>query len=182
MLIAQEKKKKNIAEYLLYMWQLEDLFRAHKFDEKALYEFLIRPLKMDDQNKKEEIWHFYQNLRAEMITQNLQESGHREELREILRELSYLHHTLLSIKRDPKYALLFSQAEAHLTLLKKKSSDENLGDVEAALNGLYGLLILRLKKQEISNDTLSAMNTFSKFIAYLSASYHKLKDGDASLN
>lgn len=182
MLIAQEKKKKNIAEFLLYMWQLEDLFRAHKFDEKVLYEFLIQPLEMDDHNKKEEIWHFYQNIRAEMITQNLQESGHREELKEIIRELSYLHHTLLSIKRDPKYAMLFNQAEPHLSLLKKKSNDENIGDVEMALNGLYGLLLLRLKKQEISNDTQLAMDTFSKMLAYLTANYHKYKSGDLNLN
>ena len=29
MYIAQELRKKNIAEYLLYMWQVEDLLRAY---------------------------------------------------------------------------------------------------------------------------------------------------------
>lgn len=182
MLISQEKKKNNIAEFLLYMWQLEDLFRAHQFDEKALYDFFIRPLEMEDQKKKEEIWHFYQNIRAEMITQNLQEVGHREELKEIIKELSYLHHTLLSIKRDPKYVKLFSDAEPHLSLLKKKSNADDIGDVENMLNALYGLLLLRLKKREISEDTTQAMNTFSKLIAYLTANYHKLKSGDLDLS
>ncbi|MDY3089932.1 MAG: DUF4924 family protein, partial [Porphyromonas sp.] len=28
MIIAQRKRKENIAEYLLYMWQVEDLLRA----------------------------------------------------------------------------------------------------------------------------------------------------------
>ena len=28
MIIAQKKRKENIAEYLLYMWQIEDLIRA----------------------------------------------------------------------------------------------------------------------------------------------------------
>ncbi|MBR2242341.1 MAG: DUF4924 family protein, partial [Prevotella sp.] len=28
MYIAKELRKKNIAEYLLYMWQVEDLLRA----------------------------------------------------------------------------------------------------------------------------------------------------------
>ena len=32
MLIAREKKKNNIAEYILYMWQLEDMLRALKLD------------------------------------------------------------------------------------------------------------------------------------------------------
>ena len=31
MIIAQKKKKENIAEYILYMWQVEDLIRAYKF-------------------------------------------------------------------------------------------------------------------------------------------------------
>lgn len=32
MIIARQKRKENIAEYLLYMWQVEDLIRANKFD------------------------------------------------------------------------------------------------------------------------------------------------------
>ena len=29
MFVAQELKKKSIAEYLLYMWQVEDIIRAY---------------------------------------------------------------------------------------------------------------------------------------------------------
>ena len=32
MIIAKQKRKENIAEYLLYMWQIEDLIRANNFD------------------------------------------------------------------------------------------------------------------------------------------------------
>ena len=32
MIIARRKRKENIAEYLLYMWQVEDLIRANQFD------------------------------------------------------------------------------------------------------------------------------------------------------
>ena len=32
MYISQQLKKKNIAEYLLYMWQVEDMLRASNFD------------------------------------------------------------------------------------------------------------------------------------------------------
>ena len=28
MIVARQKKKENIAEYLLYMWQIEDIIRA----------------------------------------------------------------------------------------------------------------------------------------------------------
>ena len=58
MQIALEKKKKNIAEYLLYMWQLEDLFRAQQLDEASLYNLLVSPLDLEA-SKKAEIWNWY---------------------------------------------------------------------------------------------------------------------------
>ena len=41
MLIAQEKRKTNIAEYILYMWQVEDLIRAHQFNMDLIEQNLI---------------------------------------------------------------------------------------------------------------------------------------------
>ena len=32
MYIASQKHKENIAEYLLYMWQIEDMIRAYGLD------------------------------------------------------------------------------------------------------------------------------------------------------
>lgn len=32
MFTASQKRKENIAEYLLYMWQIEDLIRANDLD------------------------------------------------------------------------------------------------------------------------------------------------------
>ena len=32
MIVAKQKRKEKIAEYLLYMWQVEDLIRANQFD------------------------------------------------------------------------------------------------------------------------------------------------------
>ena len=32
MIIAQQKRHENMAEYLLYLWQVEDIIRACKLD------------------------------------------------------------------------------------------------------------------------------------------------------
>ena len=32
MLLAQQKQKENIAEYIIYMYQMEDIVRAFQFD------------------------------------------------------------------------------------------------------------------------------------------------------
>jgi len=180
MLIALEKKEKNISEYLLYMWQLEDLFRANHLDEKRIHEFLIHPLELNE-NKKAQIWDWYLDLIQKMRKQQLEKSGHLSELNEILAELNYLHQTLITVSRDPKYLEHYASAKAHLELLKSKSNKLHQNEVETALNGLYGLLLLRLKKREISDETEKAMASFSKFIAYLTAVYHKIKRGEISL-
>ena len=32
MFIASQKKKENVSEYILYMWQIEDIIRTFQFD------------------------------------------------------------------------------------------------------------------------------------------------------
>lgn len=176
MLIAIEKKKKNIAEFLLYMWQLEDLFRAQKMDETSIYTILVAPLELDAE-KKTEIWNWYKVILLELRSQDIQTSGHRAEIIEIMNELSYLHKTLISVTRDANYIEFYTKAKPHLELLKSKSGKDNQEDIETSLNGLYGLLLLRLNKKEISENTQSAMNAISKMIAYLAAKYHEINVG-----
>ena len=36
MYIAKKLREQNICEYLIYMWQIEDIIRAYKFDIDAL--------------------------------------------------------------------------------------------------------------------------------------------------
>lgn len=175
MLIALEKKKKNIAEYLLYMWQLEDLFRAHQLDESTLYNLLVSPLDIDAE-KKVEIWNWYKVILDEMIRQDIREVGHRAEVTDLMNELSYLHTMLISITNDAKYIALYSNAKPHLELLKSKSGEAKPEDIKTSLNGLYGMLLLRLKKQEISDDTQSAISSISKMVAYLAAKYHSINE------
>ena len=43
MYISEQLRKKNIAEYLLYMWQVEDVIRAYKLDlDRIRQEYLPR--------------------------------------------------------------------------------------------------------------------------------------------
>ena len=35
--IALAKRRENIAEYILYLWQIEDLLRALQFSPEAIY-------------------------------------------------------------------------------------------------------------------------------------------------
>lgn len=53
MIISSQKKKENIAEYLLYMWQIEDIIRAYKLDLDLIQENIIDKYDIPDSQKKE---------------------------------------------------------------------------------------------------------------------------------
>ena len=53
MIIARELRKKNIAEYILYMWQIEDLIRAYDFNIELIDKNLISKFKKSDEILRE---------------------------------------------------------------------------------------------------------------------------------
>ena len=59
--------------------------------------------------------------------------------------------------------------------LRKRGSDPNESEVETCLNALYGVMLLRLQKREISPDTQHAINEITTLIGMLSDYYQKDK-------
>ena len=52
MIIASQKKKENIAEYLLYMWQIEDIIRAYGLDIDQIQKHIIDSYDLPEEQKK----------------------------------------------------------------------------------------------------------------------------------
>jgi hypothetical protein len=97
----------------------------------------------------------------------------------IVNELTEIHFNLLYEKKDPKYGQLVFESANNLVEFRKKSNISNdISDVELALNALYGVLILKLKHQEISKQTIKAVDGFSKILSYLSLKYKELENQD----
>lgn len=178
MLIAREKKKNNIVEYVIYMWHIEDLIRSYKFDIKQ-----IRKKVIDEFNNPEtvklEMEGWYKGLIKTMQENGLEEKGHLPEVNEIVSELAYLHTTLLNLYQDKIYLERYNTAIPGLRHLEEKSNREIAHEVQGCLNGVYGLLLLRLQKRQISQETLDAVETFSKMLAYLAKKYTEFKSGKA---
>ena len=61
MIIAQKKRKENIAEYLLYMWQVEDLIRAAGVSPEGVDQLLLPRYDVDEE-KRAEIRSWYLEL------------------------------------------------------------------------------------------------------------------------
>lgn len=176
MLIAREKKKTNIAEYILYMWQVEAMLRALGLDIRQVDEKLIGSYRVDEATAKE-MHEWYENLIEMMHLEKVEKSGHIQVLKNNVNELTELHFFLLHQVRDMRYQQIVSQAAANLVEFRTKSgADENVSDIELALNALYGILMLRLEKREISAQTEQAIGTFSRMIAYLTARYKEMEE------
>ena len=96
MLIAQQKLNENVAEYILYMYQIEDLIRAYQFDLDRIVKEVVEP-NLPDRAYLERYRAWYAGLIQDMKSERIIESGHRLELQDVMVELSYLHNSLLKI-------------------------------------------------------------------------------------
>lgn len=177
MLIARQKQAENIVEYLLYMYQVEDVIRAYRFDvEKIMNEF-IRP-QLPDASFLDQYRIWYEGLVREMQSERITESGHLMQLQEIVVELSYLHNTLLNITNDEKYRTLVNTASEFIEDFRNHSNLKDRNQVEICLHAMYMKLLLRLQKKEISAETEDAFDAMRVLLAYLSRSYKDMKYGD----
>ena len=86
MIIAQKKRKENIAEYLLYMWQVEDLIRAAGVSPEGVEQLLL-PRYDVDKEKRAEIRSWYLELIEMMRTEGKVQSGHLDVNRIVLMQL-----------------------------------------------------------------------------------------------
>lgn len=181
MFIAQQKLKENVAEYLLYMWQIEDVIRGFNFDIEAIeFNFIRQHYQNDDEINALKDW--YQKLIYNMKSEKIEQKGHLSELSEIMTELYYLHNTLLNISKDTTYISLHETAQPFAEEFRDKSNYKNVNDVELLLNALYAKFILRLKQQTITKETENAFESFRKVIAYLSKKYHQMKNGELNFH
>lgn len=71
MLVARQKINENIAEYVLYMFQIEDLIRAYDFDLDAIIDGYVRP-QLPDSSFIEQYKEWYRDLIAQMKSQRIQ--------------------------------------------------------------------------------------------------------------
>lgn len=176
MYTASQKKKENIAEYLLYMWQIEDLIRAHSLDMDKIKQNIIDPYPVSDEQKKE-IADWYESLIDMMRRENVKEKGHLQLNKNVIIQLDDLHDALMGDPKFAKYHALFYSTLPFIVELRAKQGDNKLGEIETCFTAMYGVLMLRLRKKEISQDTLTAVTHIAEFLKML-AYYYRLDQED----
>ena len=180
MIVAKEKRENNIAEYLFYMWQIEDIIRACNYNIALINANIVEQYNVDSEVKRE-ISEWYENLIDMMRNEGKLEKGHLQINTNVIIKLNDLHSQLLSSQKMPLYTAAFYKALPYLNEIKNKQGGATCNDIEVAFNSLYGLMMLRLAKREISEETIAATKTITIFLSQLAEFYKKDKGGELEL-
>ena len=178
MKIAQQLKEKNIAEYLIYMWQVEDLIRANGCDLDQVEQNIIARYPEEDRPALRE---WYGNLITMMREENVREKGHLQINKNVIINLSDLHNVLLASPKFPFYNAAYFKALPFIVELRSKSGKKEEPELETCFEALYGVMLLRLQKKEVSEGTTKAIESISSFLSMLANYYDKEKKGELEL-
>lgn len=178
MKIAQQLKEKNIAEYLIYMWQVEDLIRANGCDLDRVEQNIIARYPEEDRPALRE---WYGNLITMMREENVLEQGHLQINKNIIINLTDLHNALLASPKFPFYNAAYFKALPFIVELRSKSGKKEELELETCFEALYGVMLLRLQKKELSEGTTKAIESISSFLSMLANYYDKDKKGELEL-
>ncbi len=193
MFVAKELRKKSIAEYLLYMWQIEDIIRVYGCSlSRIRKEYIDRFNYTDEQKEEEEDW--FGDLVRMMNQEGCRESGHLQINKILVQDLTELHAQLLASSKFPFYSAEYYRVLPYIVELRGKTkqaademarkNDERLktvaaglskSEIETCFDMLYGVMILRLQKKEISRETTHAVKEITTLIGMLSDYYIKDK-------
>ncbi|NPA45429.1 MAG: DUF4924 family protein [Chlorobi bacterium] len=171
MFIAEDLKKNNIAEYIIYMWQTEDMIRSLDFDIEKIQEQIIDKYDIDDEAKAA-LREWYLSLIQMAELENIKESGHLQVITNIVNDLNDLHLWLLSEVSQIQYRQAYEFAAPNIKLLSSKMKVDVTNEIDICLHGLYAIMLLKLQKKEIHKDTLAAVDSFRKLISILVSKYH----------
>lgn len=173
MFISRELRKQSIAEYVLYMWQVEDIIRAYGCSLTRLrHEYIDRFEYTEEQ--KEELADWYGNLVNMIRREGKTERGHLQINTIIVQDMGEMNARLLESSKFPFYNAEYYRVLPFIVELRNRGGKE-YGEIETCLNALYGTMMLRLQKKEISQETTHAVKEISTFIGMLSDYYLKDK-------
>ena len=165
MTLAEKKRENNLSEYLIHMFQTEDLIRSFEFDLERIEKNLISLLPVDESRKKIEL-EWYKVTVQQMKEEKIENSGH---LKAVLKDIAAIEHIYKNLEQaDADFKNLIDAANP---LFEKSSQSE----VMTCLQGMYGYLILKTDDLPVPEQTELKANLYGQILSYLS---FKFKQGE----
>lgn len=175
MFISRQLKQQNIAEYLIYMWQVEDMIRAYGCDLDRIREELVARYSAE---QREELAQWYEDLVEMMRREEVMLQGHLQINKNVITWLTDLHLQLLASSKFPYYSAAYYKALPFIVELRAKGADKEKPELETCFDALYGILMLKLQKKEISEETKKAQEAITALLSMLSTYYLEDKKGE----
>jgi hypothetical protein len=175
MFVAKRKRRENIAEYILYLYQVEDLIRAFNFDMEKIKEHLVKAYKVDKE-ASEELTAWYENMVIIMKKEGKEEKGHMQFLINLLGEVNEFHMKLLSTEVVKMYPSIYQAVAVLIDELRQRNPNADK-DVQVAIDGIYGYLMLKIQNKEIHPETEEAVKRLSNWLAFLARLFREYENG-----
>lgn len=195
MFVAKKLRQKSISEYLLYMWQVEDIIRAFGCSLPVIEKNYISKFDYTDEQKSEET-DWFGNLIRMMNSEGKREQGHLDINKILMEDLVDLHNRLLKSNKYPFYNAEYYKVLPFIVEIRSKNkraeakmkeqgstesplleADANESEIETCFDVLYGIMLLRLQNKPITPETEHAVKEITTFIGMLSDYYAQDKEG-----
>ena len=178
--IAQAKRKENIAEYILYLWQIEDLLRALQFSPEAIYSQLVARREVAEEQKQIFLL-WYMDIVNLLREEGKEEKGHLEHTLHLIQDLHDLHLRLMKLPLGEHYRTTVAHLEPELPKLRAVVGNPGMSDTELCFRALYAAMLYRIKGQGERSAVSDTLEFISPVIAELSALYGKVERGEIDL-
>jgi hypothetical protein len=172
--LLDEKKRNNIASYVISMWHVEDVMRANDLDPRKVEEQLIAPIDADEE-KRAEVREWYADIIEQMKEQGLHRHGHLAEVEEVMNDLEFLHNTLVDVLNDAEYEHLFAAAKPGISALQTQAAEDADGPITTCFTAIYGVMLLRAQGKEISANTIESEGHMRNLLERLSVHYKQMR-------
>ena len=178
--IALAKRRENIAEYILYLWQIEDLLRALQFSPEAIYSQLIAPRGIEEgQRHNYLIW--YMDIANLLREEGKEEKGHLEHTLHLIGDLNDLHLQLMKLPAGARYRELYARLEPELPRLRAVLGRNETSDTELCFRALYAAMLYRIRGEGGQQAVADTVEYISPAIAELASMYGKVERGEIDL-
>ena len=181
MFISRELKKQSLGEYLLYMWQVEDLIRAYGCDADRLRLEYVPRFTQYTGEQQQELAQWYADLVEMMRHEGVLEQGHLQINKNIILLLTDLHNEVLKSPKHPFYSAAYYKALPFIVEIRNKGGKRDVPELENCFDALYGTMLLKLQQKPVSAETASAVKEITHLIAMLNGFYQQDKEGNLEL-
>lgn len=179
--IAKAKRRENIAEYILYLWQLEDLLRALQFSPEAVFTTLIAPRKDIAEEQKHVFLLWYMDIANLLRQEGKEEKGHLEHTLHLIGELHDLHLQLMKLPAGAHYRTTYARLAPELPRLREVMGNPGMSDTELCFRALYAAMLYRIKGEGGKSAVADTIAYISPVIAELAALHGQVERGEIDL-